>query len=66
MYDCRLVYIVCNMGDFDTSWDIEKYHCKHESAEHWDLKREFLLAYVMYDVCDVCDMFRCRVSWVVL
>ena len=33
------------MSRIDISWDIEKYKNKFESAEHWDLKRDFLQSY---------------------
>ncbi|MCL4154401.1 UNVERIFIED_CONTAM: hypothetical protein GTU68_032786 [Idotea baltica] len=29
----------------DTNWDIEKYRTKFESDEHWELKREFMVAH---------------------
>lgn len=30
---------------FDTDWDIEKYKSPFESEEHWQLRKEFLLAH---------------------
>lgn len=30
---------------FDTSWDVDKYKSEHESDEHWELRRKFLIAH---------------------
>lgn len=29
---------------FDTSWNIDKYKSEYESEEHWNLRRDFILA----------------------
>lgn len=31
--------------NFDTDWDIEKYRSPFECDEHWQLRKDFLLAH---------------------
>ena len=31
--------------EVDTNWDIEKYRTEFEPEDHWNLKREFMLAH---------------------
>lgn len=33
------------MGKNANEWDIEECRTKYESAEHWNLKKDFLLAH---------------------
>jgi hypothetical protein len=30
---------------FDTDWDVDQYKTEHESDEHWELRRSFMLAH---------------------
>lgn len=30
---------------FDSSWDVDKYKTDHESDEHWELRKKFMLAH---------------------
>ena len=30
---------------FDTDWDVDQYQTEHESDEHWELRRSFMLAH---------------------
>lgn len=31
--------------NFDQSWDVEKYKAKHESENHWQFRKTFLLTH---------------------
>ncbi|XP_060873748.1 partner of xrn-2 protein 1-like isoform X1 [Metopolophium dirhodum] len=30
---------------FDTSWDVDKYRSEHEYEDHWQFRRQFLVAH---------------------
>jgi hypothetical protein len=30
---------------FDADWDVDQYKTEHESDEHWELRRSFMLAH---------------------
>lgn len=32
-------------GEFSTDWDVEDYRTEYESEEHWELRRDFMLAH---------------------
>lgn len=36
---------ICIKMDFDEYWDVDKYKLNHESEEHWNLKKKFLVAH---------------------
>lgn len=39
------IFCVLRKMAFPTDWDIDKYHVEHESDEHWELRRRFLLTH---------------------
>jgi len=30
---------------FDSSWDVDKYRSEHEYEDHWQFRRQFLVAH---------------------
>lgn len=40
-----LKYIFSAKMSFDTTWDIDKYRSEHESEEHWNFRRQFIMKY---------------------
>jgi len=33
------------MTTFDSSWDVDKYRSEHEYEDHWQFRRQFLVAH---------------------